>query len=289
MQKQVEEFLKAYEPRKRPLTLRAYRSDVYLLLTWLHGQGIRRWQSVRREHLVKWWGERMEAVCTRTSVRNRCSHATFFAWLKDTRRIRRNPMDGTYLPRRPHTLPVVLSPDQIAQLCSTVDIGHPLGIRDRALFELAYSSGLAVSDATALTWNDIDLEQRTLRLETKGVAYQIPMSGIAVQWLDRLYAVRAWFKPKCANVFLNYMGKGLHPTTINEIFRVWRDKAGVDCRATFYALRHSLAAHLLDSGASLLSVQAILRHQNIHTTEHYRLVCVETMRKEYRKLDEVRQ
>jgi integrase/recombinase XerD len=183
-----------------------------------------------------------------------------------------NPALRLELPKMTRNLPDVLSVDQIETILGHIDATTPLGLRDRALFELIYSCGLRISEAVELTMDMLYLEESTLRIRGKGDKDRlVPMGDEAVFWI-REYLTRARTflvsgKPRTDQVFVNQSGDGLSRKGMWKRFREATARAGMTAKV--HTLRHSFATHLLEGGADLRAVQELLGHSDISTTQIY--------------------
>jgi site-specific recombinase XerD len=199
-------------------------------------------------------------------------------------RIAQNPADLVSTPRRPSRLPRVLSARQTAQLLDGIPTANPLELRDRALFELAYSCGLRAQEIVSLRVGDVDFDSEQLRVEGKGRKTRILPVGEPAMAAVGLYLERA--RPALAAsggedaVFLSKTGRALGTSDVRRRLRTWvrRVRAGGAVgggegeRAdglSPHALRHSFATHLLDGGADLRSIQELLGHASVSSTQIY--------------------
>ena len=185
-----------------------------------------------------------------------------------------NPVALLDAPRLNRPIPRVLSEGEVDRFLSVIDVTTPLGVRDRALFELIYSSGLRVSEAVNLTLEAVFLEQGMVRVVGKGKRERLaPLGKIAQEWLHRyLQESRHQLLSKKTTrrenaLFLNWRGTRLSRKGMWKRFREIARRAGLE--AKIHTLRHSYATHLLRGGADLRSVQELLGHQDIGTTQIY--------------------
>ena len=183
-----------------------------------------------------------------------------------------NPALLVESPRMEHRVPGVLSIEKVEALLKAVDVSTPLGLRDRALFELIYSSGLRISEAVDLTVAKVYLEEGVLRVRGKGGKERlVPMGPEAVRWLrtylkdGRPQLVKG--NRRSDKLFLNHLGNGLSRKGMWKKFHELCAKAGI--HAKVHTLRHSFATHLLEGGADLRAVQELLGHADIATTQIY--------------------
>ena len=191
-----------------------------------------------------------------------------------------NPAGSIATPRGEHRLPGVLSVEQVNTLLDSIDITTPGGLRDRALFEIIYSSGLRISEAVSLDQNYLYLREALVRVHGKGDKERlIPLGEEAVLWLQR-YLDEG--RPKLARilteraVFLNRRGTRLSRKGMWKRFHELTQAVGIDAKV--HTLRHSFATHLLEGGADLRSVQELLGHADIGTTQIYTHIDTEDLR-----------
>ncbi len=189
-----------------------------------------------------------------------------------------NPASLVELPRAAHRIPGVLDIDEVETLLEIIDVRTPLGLRDRALFELIYSCGLRISEAVELTTDRVFLSERLLRVRGKGDKERlVPMGEHARHWIER-YVDEA--RPHLARrpvdaLFLNNRGQKLSRKGMWKRFREIATQAGVEAKV--HTLRHSFATHLLEGGADLRAVQELLGHADISTTQIYTHVDKESL------------
>ena len=209
----------------------------------------------------------------------------FFGWMQETGRIATNDTDLVSAPRQPRRLPYVVSQSEIERLLITPNTSTTLGLRDRALLESLYASGIRVSEATSIDVSDLDLDTRECAVFGKGSKQRIVLLGsTATQWL-RDYISDS--RPKLATrqsgdaLFLNKQGGRLTERGIQMIVKKHALRAGLDGEFHTHNLRHSFATHLLDGGADLRVVQDLLGHESPATTQIYTHVSAEQARKVY--------
>ena len=196
-----------------------------------------------------------------------------------------DPMENLKAPRAFKGLPRCLTPGQVDALLEAPDAATPLGIRDRAILEVLYASGLRVSELIGLKPGDLDLEVGLLTCFGKGRKERlVPVGGAAVRWVERyLREVRPRLGKDGGDpsLFLNQRGRRLSRMGLWSIVRRHAVTAGVERVLTPHVLRHSFASHLLERGADLRSLQAMLGHADISTTQIYTHVTRERLRKIY--------
>ena len=195
----------------------------------------------------------------------------FFRYLQIEGVRQDNPSQLIEMPARERKLPDFLSVDDLEALFSAIDIKTPAGIRDMAVFELIYSCGLRISEACGLKCSNILLGDSVIRITGKGNKQRIvPLGEVGEYWLSKyLHEVRPLLLKgkKTDFLFLNYRGDGISRKGVWKRFRVLRETADIQSRV--HTLRHSFATHLLKGGADLRSVQELLGHSDISTTQIY--------------------
>ncbi len=211
----------------------------------------------------------------RSIARKMSAIRSFFQFLVRHKLVHSNPADLISSPRPERYLPTVLSVDEMLRLLEGPSGASPLRLRDRALMELAYSSGLRVSELVGLDLEDIDLREGLVRVMGKGRKERIvPVGARAVEVLKDYILQRRGLHNRAghsdpAALFLNRWGGRITDRAVREIVRkYWRRQALVK-RPHPHTLRHSFATHLLDGGADLRSIQEMLGHANLSTTQHY--------------------
>lgn len=209
----------------------------------------------------------------------------FFGWMQETGRVESNETDMVSAPKQPRTLPYVVSEPEIERLLDAPDTSTTLGLRDRALLELVYASGMRVSEARSMDVTDVGLRARECRVFGKGSKQRIVLLGaLAVKWLTE-YINHS--RPKLATrrsgdaMFLNKLGGRLSERGIQSIVKKYALAAGLDVVFHTHILRHSFATHLLNGGADLRVVQDLLGHESPSTTQVYTHVSAEQARKVY--------
>jgi site-specific recombinase XerD len=208
-----------------------------------------------------------------TTARKLAALRALFSSQREHGRISQNPADLVSTPRRPSHLPRVLSARETAQLLDGIPAGGPLELRDRALFELAYSCGLRAEEIVSLRISDVDHDSEQLRVEGKGRKTRMLPVGEPALAAVALYAERA--RPALVDsaaqnaLFLSKSGRPLGTSDVRRRLRKWTDRVGVGAGSSPHALRHSYATHLLDGGADLRSIQELLGHASVSSTQIY--------------------
>lgn len=212
----------------------------------------------------------------------------FFQYLVQFGVIKDDPMLKVDSPKKAQTLPDVLTVTQVNQLLSMPNINQKLGIRDRAILETLYATGLRVSELVNLKLGDLHLPMNLLQTIGKGDKERIiPISDVAVDWLNRyLTTTRVALldgKPNTEFIFLNAHGRQLTCQAIWLMIKKYVNQAGIKRHVTPHTLRHSFATHLLENGADLRIVQELLGHSDISTTQIYTHVSHQHLTEVYNK------
>jgi integrase/recombinase XerC/integrase/recombinase XerD len=267
----LEDDLKRRDAAER--TRRAYRIDLRQFAGWAADRGlepeevgpkaVRRYIAHLSEH---------DAAPT-TTARKLAAMRALFSSQREHGRISQNPADLVSTPRRPSHLPRVLSARETAELLDGIPAGSPLELRDRALFELAYSCGLRAEEIVSLRRTDVEHDSEQLRVEGKGRKTRLLPVGEPAMAAVALYVERA--RPVLAvasgedALFLSKSGRPLGTSDVRRRLRKWTERVGVGGGSSPHALRHSFATHLLDGGADLRSIQELLGHASVSSTQIY--------------------
>jgi integrase/recombinase XerD len=277
MSQDIEEFL-MYLATERGL------SDSYQLLVqrsletfsaWLekHTQ-TREWQHVEPQQITDFLVFRKRSGLQASSVRiDAVAVRIFFRFLVARRAWTENPAETLTLPRPEKHLPEALHVEQVRKLIESIVPNDPLGLRDRAIFELLYSSGLRVSELCDARLENIDLDASFIRVTGKGKKTRlIPLGQPACEAI-RVYLQRERpelvSKKTGAEIFLSVRGKKLTTPRIRQLIKQYAARAGIEANVYPHLMRHSFATHLLGGGADLRVIQELLGHADISTTQIY--------------------
>jgi integrase/recombinase XerC len=256
------------ERRLSPHTLAAYRRDATLLGSLCSARAIEALGVADIRRFVAMLHGR--GLSPRSLARVLSSWRGLYDWLARNRAVPANPCNGVRAPKAAKRLPQTLSPDEAVALVSVED-DSALGRRDRALFELAYSSGLRVSELTGLDLEAIDAATGEARVLGKGAKTRIVPVGRAA-----LEAIAAWLpersklaRPGEAALFVGRSGRRMAPREVQRRIKRWAAAAGLAVDVHPHMLRHSFASHVLQSSGDLRAVQEMLGHASIASTQVY--------------------
>lgn len=288
----VRRFLRYLEVEKNcsPLTIKSYREDLAALdefliasfgaappVTQIEPQVLRGYSAAMQE------AEYSKA----TIARRLASLRSFFKFAQREGLVEANPAKPVRNPRGSRKLPHCLTTEEVKALLAAPDRTKPLGLRDRAILELMYSAGLRVSEAVGVNDGDVDLKSGVARIRGKGKKERLGLIGThARKAIEEWLAVRklaAGLKPPTCPLFVNRFGKRLTTRSVERMLEELLKKAGLDTRTTPHTLRHSFATHLLNAGADIRSVQELLGHKSLVTTQIYTHVTTTTLQQMYEK------
>ena len=271
----------AAERRLAPATVATYATEVRAFLAFLGRDG-RTATQAQVQDVAGWITSRQVAdTDARTLAKAASAVRSFFRFLVLEGRMTANPARLVDAPRLSTHLPRFLETAEIDALLAACDPGAPLGIRDRALFELIYSCGLRVTEAVQLTVDRVSVEESAVRVLGKGSRERmVPLGERARRqlqvYLAEVRPVLAGRRPSTA-LFLGRTGRKLSRKTVWKTFKRLADAAGIDGKV--HSLRHSFATHLLQGGADLRSVQELLGHADIGTTQIYTHVSQDVLKR----------
>lgn len=275
------------ERNASPHTLRSYRDDLAIFRDYLAGLSrpiadLAEVDARRLRGYVAWLSG--EGYAASTIARRMASLRSFFRHQRRTGSVSVDPSTALRNPRQPKRLPHPLSVEQVVRLLESIAGPEPADVRDRALLETLYGGGLRVSELVALDRDDLDLEAGLARVRGKGRRERLcPLGQEAADRLARWLQAR---RPLIADepaVFLNVQGTRLTARSVGRMFRDRQLRLGLDGTASPHTLRHSFATHLLDRGADLRSVQELLGHRRLTTTQIYTHVTRERLLDAYRE------
>jgi integrase/recombinase XerC len=273
------------------LTIKSYREDLASILEYFRdfGGGIPVVSQVTVAELRGYVAYMHECSYSRSTIARRLACLrSFFRYCCREQLAATNPAKALRTPRAGRRLPHFLSTDQVAQLLEAPPANTPIGLRDRAILETLYSAGLRVAELASLNTEDWDRDSGIVRVVGKGRKERVaPIGNYAAKALSNWLEVRnpdpsAPSMQKTA-MFLNKRGRRLTTRSVGRMLEKYIREIGLDKLTTPHTLRHSFATHLLDGGADLRSVQELLGHKSLTTTQIYTHVSTKRLREAYEK------
>ena len=274
---QVEDYL-IYSQIERGLsanTITAYKQDLASFIDFLQKENLNSWPTKAIDIDAFLAEQRDQKKATSSISRLISSLRKFYQWLVRQNIQKLNPMLEIDSPKKRRSLPVALTTVEISALLEQPDIKKKLGLRDRALLETLYATGIRVSELINLKFTDLHEELKLIKVFGKGSKERlIPISKVALSWIDSYKEkVRDPLILKVGKntdfIFLNSRGGSLTRQAVWQIIKHYCKMAGIQKNVTPHTLRHTFATHLLENGADLRVVQEILGHSDISTTQIY--------------------
>ncbi len=268
-------------------TLAAYRSDLTGLTTWLAKRNCRPVEA-RRDQLLAYLAQRVaDGAQPRTTARLLSSMRRFYRYLVREGRLQEDPSARIDSPRLGRPLPESLSEEEVESLLAAPDVRGPIGVRDRTMLELAYATGLRVSELVQLRCDQVNFRQGVLRVVGKGGKERIvPIGEEAIEWLQRfLDQARSQLMGDSAEgcLFPNQRGRAMSRQAFWHRIKIYGRRAGIQRPLSPHTLRHAFATHLLNHGADLRVVQMLLGHSDLSTTQIYTHVARERLQELHAK------
>lgn len=284
----LERYLEALErDNASPYTVKNYRTDIGQFLDYSAESGVNALAGLQRDLVRDYLEELAEAEYARSSIARRVFELRAFGdYLLRHHAWEQNLFRRIYAPRVPRRLPRYLTIEEAQQLLSVPDGATPQGMRDRAILETLYASGVRVAELAALDLRDVDVRGGEMRVIGKGDKERLVLLGRPAVAALRAYIdvgrpAQLGDHPPTNALFLNRFGGRLSVRSVDEIVRQAGVVAGIDQTVTPHLLRHTFATHMLDGGADLRVVQELLGHENLATTQIYANVTQKRAREIY--------
>ena len=259
------------ERQLSPHTLKAYKRDLLKLIQFCKTKNLPNWQGLNN-HIARQFSANLNAAGLngRSIQRTLSAGRGLSQFLIQQQVLTSNPFDDVRAPKAEKRLPKTLSVDQVTRLVE-IDTLDPLSYRDKAIMELFYSSGLRLAELCGLDLNDLNLPDKILRVTGKGNKQRdLPIGRHADA------AIRAWLLQRNTlpisdyqAVFISKLGRRISARSVQQRLKHWAIRQGIEISVSPHMLRHSFASHLLESSGELRSVQELLGHSNISTTQIY--------------------
>lgn len=292
MHAEIAQFLRYLDVERNAsdLTIKSYREDLMDLADFLTDEGQKEVvpRDVDPAQLRGYVSALHDAGYARTSIsRKLASLRSFYRFAQRQQMADTNPAKPLRNPRGQRKLPHFLTGDEIKTLLDAPDAGDAMGVRDIAILEVIYSAGLRVSEVVGMNDRDIDFEEGTVRIRGKGRKERIGSVGnYAAEAVKSYFVVRKRVElgdSKELPTFTNKFGNRLTTRSIARMLEKYIKECGLDSRTTPHTLRHSFATHLLDRGADIRSVQEMLGHKSLVTTQIYTHVSTAALKQAYTK------
>ena len=285
----VDDFLKFLDVERNvsPRTLRNYNHSLREYKTW--SEGFEGWFNCKADDFREYLYECMKRELSRSTIRLHFSALrSFFRYLTRRRNLKLNPLLDIQLPKGNRSLPLVLTIKQVEHLLALpFNVKQPkqapkwAASRDAAILEVFYSTGLRLSELATLKFSDFNFFNETIKVKGKGSKERImPVGSHALEALNKYFHQA---KIKEGPLFISKSKKNISARAVSDIVKKYTQLADLPVGVSPHKLRHSFATHLLDNGADLRSVQSLLGHASLSTTQIYTHVSVERIKKTYKK------
>jgi integrase/recombinase XerC len=261
-------------------TISNYQRDLKFLINFIKNRNIDR--SVARDYLLALEKKRY----SRRSIARKISSArSFFRFLLREKIVCQNPFENLLTPKLPKKLPNFLYPEEINSLFGSPDKKTPQGVRDHAILEVIYGTGLRVTEIIRMNINDIDFDEGEIKVLGKGSKERIVLfgshAGASLHNYIRNARPKLSANKRTAALFINRRGGRLTPRSLERMIVKLSKRAGINKKVTPHTLRHSFATHLLSGGADLRMVQELLGHVSLSTTQVYTHITKERLKEVY--------
>lgn len=285
----VNNFLKELEFERNfsNHTLRAYKIDLFQFLSFLKNETCNCFEKVDNFLLRKFLAFLRDQGCSKTTIgRKMAALRSLYKYLIKKGLLDYNPVMTVRIPKKEKKLPEFLDIKEVETLLDLPDTGNIKGLRDKAILETLYSSGMRVSELVGLNNDDVDTFSGLIRVRGKGKKERlVPIGQYATEAITRYCEANKCNKDiaKSSVLFLNKFGKRLTARSVARLIDSYLKKSGLNKNVSPHMFRHSFATHLLDSGAGLRAVQELLGHAQLSSTQIYAHVSTERLKKIYNK------
>ena len=274
------------EKNASPLTILNYGKDILSFKEFMKQHSIEEYAAVTYAHVRMYLSVLFHENYARRSIARKLSSLrSFFRFLLREELIEQNPFRMVSSPKLDQRLPNFLYPPEVKELVEQPDLSTALGKRDRAILEILYASGMRVSELVGLTTRSVDSEIGTALVRGKGAKERyVPLGGFAIEaYINYIRSARPELlrSKKSEHLFLNFRGDPLTDRSVRRVIDKYVNQVSQTLKVSPHTFRHTFATHLLDHGADLRSVQEMLGHSNISSTQVYTHVTGERMRAVY--------
>jgi len=252
-------------------TCASYGRDLSRFVLWCDQMAINDWSSVRHADVRNYVADlKLSGLSARSIQRSLSSLRSFYRYLLRNKSVEHNPAEGVPSPKAPSKLPRTLGIDEVSHVLNG-DYGDWHEIRDRAMFELFYSSGLRLSELVGINLQDLDKKQQLIRVTGKGNKQRdLPVGRMALEAIEEWLAFRQDVQISDDDaLFVSQGGKRISARSVQTRLKNWLQKKGVEGKISPHTLRHTFASHMLESSQDLRAVQELLGHADISTTQVY--------------------
>jgi len=274
-----------YEKNYSKLTLNGYLSDLDLFLEYLNENNIKKYKDITYDDIRLFISYLYNQRYTNKTIsRYISSIRSFFKYLKNNNIINTNPMLLISNPKLSKKLPKYLNSNDLEKLLNAYDNNNYIGIRNSLILEMLYSTGIRVSEIINIKLDDISITERSIKITGKGSKERIVYFGSRCTQLIKLYLDKTYNKININNLeqlFLSKTGKKISDREVRKIVSDAAIISGVEMNVSPHVLRHTFATHMLSDGADLRSVQELLGHENLSTTQIYTHLTSEKIRNTY--------
>lgn len=267
-------------------TYDSYKRDLVQLMEYLTSQGITSFEKADRLVFLNFIAEyQLETNAKPATIARKLStYRSFYRYLNEYMGFDVNPLESIQVPNKKRKIPDFLFVNEIEYFLDSYNIEDPVGLRDQTMFTMLYACGLRVSELCALRWNQVDIEERIVRVLGKGSKERLVpfFSGFEQQLKD--YKLKYWEKyAKEDFIFVNQHGRGFTSRGIQYLMQKHATVIDMHMKVHPHMFRHSFATHLLDNGADIRLVQELLGHESLSTTQIYTHVSTNKLQEEYLK------
>ena len=289
MREEIQTFIHYMEEEKQASknTTLSYQRDLLKMADYLEENGITECGKVTKTALNSYLlFQGKEGKAASTVSRSLASAKSFFGWMHRRGMIRRDPAESIHAPKIEKKVPVILTVDEVTRLLDQPSCANPKEIRDKAMLELLYATGMRVSELIAVQMEDVNFSLEYVVCRDAERLRVIPLGGKAKEAL-KFYLKEARDRLLCGKkgnyLFVNCQGNSMSRQGFWKVLKHYAQTAGIEKDITPHTLRHSFAAHLIQNGADLKSVQEMLGHSDISTTQMYLNMNVYKIRDVYTK------
>ena len=289
MREEIQTFIHYMEEEKQASknTMLSYQRDLLKMADYLEENGITECGKVTKTALNSYLlFQGKEGKAASTVSRSLASAKSFFGWMHRRGMIRRDPAESIHAPKIEKKVPVILTVDEVTRLLDQPSCANPKEIRDKAMLELLYATGMRVSELIAVQMEDVNFSLEYVVCRDTERLRVIPLGGKAKEAL-KFYLKEARDRLLCGKkgnyLFVNCQGNSMSRQGFWKNLKEYARKAGIEEDITPHTFRHSFAAHLVENGADLRDVQEMLGHSDISTTQIYMEMAAGKVRASYKK------